>query len=776
MQGIKDTPTATKTTKTTKGTSTRNSKFYYSKPDNVVLEDTDLHSTQYRVYNLLVRLAHTENNSIAVKIKTLAKLMDCSVRTIQYALKKLIEKGIITRIFRHAPYDPKMNLASLFIIHGRNASCYTTQEPAQDDLSQMVQGHAPTGASDCILSLPEVVEQEDKDITLSRGDRLPKVDLSSPSSSFSSLSEGAREGQEEAGSKDEGDEKISIKADMLEAIPDIMRPTVRYLLIQSGRKALSEYELELVRELGKAHTPTRIQKEIDVAVERFNRMHRSLKCLSFSYIAACLESQTSLKPKKDKTPAKKSTHSHKETAKPTPQSEEVQEAVVDETSEPESVQLAMPVEEAERVIADYEPATKDPDPLPVALKQLLEAIPDRAVELSTQRYELLPKDENGETICSEEQIEDLYKLDIEDYLSLKYPEADEEELRTDHLSSGDQKDLELAMAIDTACAYCEDPEHCSLPEGASRTQPRPTAMLKEGWGGRRQIMVGWGGCVRCKHSKTPKEKAEVERMMKKCGLTQHQTGQTFAAFECGADTPELIVAKAMAIKAVREGKNLILSGRAGTGKTHLATAIAIEAMRHGKQAAVMTVTELQDLLANQAMNNSYYFADYMMKYKSVPCLVLDDWGKERTTEARLSYLFEIIDYRYKHGLQTIATTNALDMEGLKNKYNAETIEPMVSRLLENGAWVTIREAANHRLAAPSHAHMEKKAQDADKPKTNSAHVEEAVPVKASDELVEKYLDQLCEYAAQMDEVTEDGMPEGCSFKSVAEIMGLSENA
>ncbi len=49
-------------------------------------------------------------------------------------------------------------------------------------------------------------------------------------------------------------------------------------------------------------------------------------------------------------------------------------------------------------------------------------------------------------------------------------------------------------------------------------------------------------------------------------------------------------------------------------------------------------------------------------------------------------------------------------------------------------------------------------------------------MKSSGKLVEQYLDQLCEYAAQMDEVTEDGMPEGCSFKSVADMMRLSENA
>ena len=86
-----------------------------------------------------------------------------------------------------------------------------------------------------------------------------------------------------------------------------------------------------------------------------------------------------------------------------------------------------------------------------------------------------------------------------------------------------------------------------------------------------------------------------------------------------------------------------------------------------------------------------------MKYKRVPCLVLDDWGKEKTTEARLDYLFQIIDYRYRNGLQTILTTNAFNMEGLKKRWNADMIEPLVSRILENGAWVTIHASENFRL-------------------------------------------------------------------------------
>ena len=48
-------------------------------------------------------------------------------------------------------------------------------------------------------------------------------------------------------------------------------------------------------------------------------------------------------------------------------------------------------------------------------------------------------------------------------------------------------------------------------------------------------------------------------------------------------------------------------------------------------------------------------------------------------------------------MQTILTTNAYDIVGLEHQYYAGKIEPIMTRLLENGDLVTIREAENYRL-------------------------------------------------------------------------------
>ena len=50
------------------------------------------------------------------------------------------------------------------------------------------------------------------------------------------------------------------------------------------------------------------------------------------------------------------------------------------------------------------------------------------------------------------------------------------------------------------------------------------------------------------------------------------------------------------------------------------------------------------------------------KFKRVSCLVLDNLGKERTTDAGVDYLHQIVDYRYRNELQTVVMTNSLNVE------------------------------------------------------------------------------------------------------------------
>ena len=141
---------------------------------------------------------------------------------------------------------------------------------------------------------------------------------------------------------------------------------------------------------------------------------------------------------------------------------------------------------------------------------------------------------------------------------------------------------------------------------------------------------------------------------------------------------------------------LVLSGKRGTGKTHLATAIAIYAMKHGRGAIFRLVNELLNEIRRAVAENGDYFS-VIQGFKEIPCLVLDDLGKERTTDFGLDALYEIVDYRYRHELQTIITTNAKTIEELASWGKEEYMTPIVSRVLERGAWVTISNADDYRV-------------------------------------------------------------------------------
>ena len=84
----------------------------------------------------------------------------------------------------------------------------------------------------------------------------------------------------------------------LSEAPNAFRQAAEYFCLKTGRKGLSEDDIAALRTLNSAHTPARVMREIDTAVERFQRKQRSLLLLDFEYIAKALEYQTSLPQKK----------------------------------------------------------------------------------------------------------------------------------------------------------------------------------------------------------------------------------------------------------------------------------------------------------------------------------------------------------------------------------------------------------------------------------------------------------------------------------------------
>lgn len=123
-----------------------------------------------------------------------------------------------------------------------------------------------------------------------------------------------------------------------------------------------------------------------------------------------------------------------------------------------------------------------------------------------------------------------------------------------------------------------------------------------------------------------------------------------------------------------DGRNLVLLGPTGTGKTHAALGAVREAHGRGLYVAFLPVVELLDLLRPGGPE------DALERLMHVDRLVLDDLGAEKASDWTAERLYALINRRWLEERPTVVTTN-LGLEELASTVGAR----MFSRLTGSGA-------------------------------------------------------------------------------------------
>jgi DNA replication protein DnaC len=143
-----------------------------------------------------------------------------------------------------------------------------------------------------------------------------------------------------------------------------------------------------------------------------------------------------------------------------------------------------------------------------------------------------------------------------------------------------------------------------------------------------------------------------------------------------------LLGSALSPDFVTEGRSLILSGKPGRGKTHLAVAIAYRAIQNGFDALFVTAAEMIDELSNAFREGR--LAPALPRYAHPAVLVVDEVGYLTYGTDAANVLFHVVNDRHRRRCSMVFTTNkSLDAWG-KVLHDPDLAHAIVDRVLERG--------------------------------------------------------------------------------------------
>jgi DNA replication protein DnaC len=143
-----------------------------------------------------------------------------------------------------------------------------------------------------------------------------------------------------------------------------------------------------------------------------------------------------------------------------------------------------------------------------------------------------------------------------------------------------------------------------------------------------------------------------------------------------------MLGSALSADFVTEGRCLILTGKTGRGKTHLAVAIAYRAIQNGFDALFTTAAALIDDLS--AAGSRAQLRETLARYTHPGVLVIDELGYLSYGPDAANVLFHVVNERHLRKRSMIFTTNkSLDAWG-DVLHDHDLAAAITDRVLERG--------------------------------------------------------------------------------------------
>ncbi len=143
-----------------------------------------------------------------------------------------------------------------------------------------------------------------------------------------------------------------------------------------------------------------------------------------------------------------------------------------------------------------------------------------------------------------------------------------------------------------------------------------------------------------------------------------------------------LLGSALSPDFVTEGRSLVLAGKPGRGKTHLAVAIAYRAIQNGFDALFVTAAELIDDLSAAFRRGELTKA--LVRYTHPALLVVDEVGYLTYGTDAANMLFHVVNDRHRRRRAMVFTTNKPLSAWGQVLHDADLAHAIVDRVLERG--------------------------------------------------------------------------------------------
>lgn len=183
-----------------------------------------------------------------------------------------------------------------------------------------------------------------------------------------------------------------------------------------------------------------------------------------------------------------------------------------------------------------------------------------------------------------------------------------------------------------------------------------------------------------------REQTRLQRLVRRARFPYLKTIDDFD-FTLQSNLRAALLGSYLSPDFVTEGRSLILHGKTGRGKTHLAVAIGYRAIQNGFHALFTTAAHLIEDLSNAGRHGRLHGA--LETYTHPHVLVIDEVGYLSYGPEAANVLYHVVNDRHLRKRPMVFTTNKPLNDWGRVLHDPDLAAAILDRVLERGRWITL---------------------------------------------------------------------------------------